>query len=144
MIVDGQALLPPAGALRLGDGLIDPQDLALRWRRKDQALRETGVLRGAGYAHRLGSSRIGPAALDLANLVTAGSAGVARYARTWRQLTGEPVPAATIGLGYEWAALPIPVEYLAWVAGNRPAPEVGTALDQIEAAIGRLSAENGI
>jgi hypothetical protein len=91
-----------------------------------------------------GSSRIGPAALDLANLGAADSAGVARYARTWRRLTGEPVPAATIGLGYRWAALQIPVQYLAWVAGNRPAPDVGTALDRIEAAIVRLSAENGI
>ena len=36
------------------------------------------------------------------------------------------MPAATIGLGHEWAALQIPMQYLAWVAGNRPAPEVGT------------------
>jgi hypothetical protein len=39
-----------------------------------------------------GSSRVGPAALDLANLVPAGSAGAARYARTWQQLTGSRCP----------------------------------------------------
>ena len=43
-----------------------------------------------------GGSRVGPAALDLANLVTADSADVARYAGTWQRLTGQPLPAGTL------------------------------------------------
>jgi Phosphotransferase enzyme family len=68
------------------------------------------VLVHAGQATLIdwGSSRAGPAALDLANLVAAVSADVAHYARTWQQLTGQPLPAATIELGYRWAALQIP------------------------------------
>jgi hypothetical protein len=57
--------------------------------------------------HR-GSSRIGPAALDLANLVRADSAEAARYAATWRELTGQPLPADVVDPGYRWAALQIP------------------------------------
>ena len=49
-----------------------------------------------------GSSRIGPAALDLANLVAVGSADVACYARTWQQLTGQPLTSDAIELGYQW------------------------------------------
>jgi hypothetical protein len=86
-----------------------------------------------------GSSRVGPAALDLANLVTAGSADVVRYARAWRQLTGQPLPAATIELGYRWAALQIPVQYLPWTIAYRPTPDVEASLDRIEQALGQLS-----
>jgi thiamine kinase-like enzyme len=87
-----------------------------------------------------GNSRVGPAALDLANLVTAGSADVERYARTWRQLTGQPLPSATLGLGYRWAALQIPVQYLPWTTGNRSTRDVEASLDQIERALGQLPA----
>ena len=52
-----------------------------------------------------GSSRIGPAALDL---------------------------------GYRWAALQIPVQYLPWTIGHRPARDVEAGLDQIEQALGQL------
>jgi Phosphotransferase enzyme family len=85
-----------------------------------------------------GSSRVGPAALDLANLVTADSASVARYARTWQELTGQPLPADAIDLGYRWAALQIPVQYLPWTIGHRPTRDAEAALDQIEQAIGQM------
>jgi hypothetical protein len=82
-----------------------------------------------------GNARIGPAALDLANLVTADSASVARYARTREQLTGQPLPAAVIDLGYLWAALQIPVQYLPWTIAHRSTREADAVLDQIEQAL---------
>jgi hypothetical protein len=82
-----------------------------------------------------GNARIGPAALDLANLVTADSVSVARYARTWEQLTGQPLPAAVIDLGYRWAALQIPVQYLPWTITHRSTREAEAVLDQIEQAL---------
>jgi hypothetical protein len=85
-----------------------------------------------------GSSRIGPAALDLANLVTADSAEVARYAATWRELTGEQLAAGVIERGYRWAELQIPVQYLPWTAGHRPTRDVEAALDRIEHALNQL------
>jgi hypothetical protein len=85
-----------------------------------------------------GSSRIGPAALDLANLVTADSPSVARYARTWQELAGEPLPAATIDLGYRWAALQIPVQYLPWTIAHRSTREAEAALDQITQALNQM------
>ena len=87
-----------------------------------------------------GSSRIGPAALDLANLVTVDSAEAARYAATWRELTGQPLPADAAGLGYRWAALQIPVQYLPWTIAYRPTRDVEAALDQIEQSLGQLPA----
>jgi hypothetical protein len=87
-----------------------------------------------------GSSRVGPATLDLANLVTADSAAVARYAQTWQELTGQPLPAAAINLGYRWAALQIPVQYLPWIVGHRSTRAAEAALDQIEQAIDQLAA----
>jgi Phosphotransferase enzyme family len=85
-----------------------------------------------------GNSRVGPAALDLANLVTADSPSVAGYARTWEQLTGQPLPSATIDLGYRWAALQIPVQYLPWGIGHRPTRAAEAALDRIEQALAQL------
>jgi thiamine kinase-like enzyme len=87
-----------------------------------------------------GSSRIGPAALDLANPVTSGSPDVAGYARTWQRLTGQPLAAAVIEQGYQWAALQLPVQYLPWTAGNRPAGDVEAALDRIEQTLSQLPA----
>jgi hypothetical protein len=87
-----------------------------------------------------GSCRVGPAALDLANLVPADSAGVARYARTWRQRTGNRLPGGALELGYRWAALQIPVQYLPWMAGHLPTSDVEAALDRIERALGGLHA----
>jgi Ser/Thr protein kinase RdoA (MazF antagonist) len=96
---------------------------------------------GAGRATLIdwGGSRVGPAALDLANLVTADSADVTRYAGTWLEHTGQPLPAGTVELGYRWAALQIPVQYLPWGAGHRPTADVEAALDRIEQAMDRLS-----
>jgi hypothetical protein len=100
------------------------------------------VLVQAGRATLIdwGSSRIGPAALDLANLVTAGSPKVAGYARTWQRLTGQPLAGAVIELGYRWAALQIPVQYLPWTAGYRPTRDVEAALDRIDQALSHLPA----
>jgi hypothetical protein len=100
------------------------------------------VLVQAGRATLIdwGSSRIGPAALDLANLVTAGSPDVAGYARTWQRLTGQPLAAAVIEQGYRWAALQIPVQYLPWTAGYRPTRDVEAALDRIDQALSHLPA----
>jgi thiamine kinase-like enzyme len=85
-----------------------------------------------------GSSRVGPATLDLANLVAAGSPDVARYTSTWAQQTGGPLPAGEIELGYRWAALQIPVQYLPWTAAHGQTRDVEAALDRIERAIGQL------
>jgi aminoglycoside phosphotransferase (APT) family kinase protein len=100
------------------------------------------VLVQAGQATLIdwGSGRVGPAALDLANLMPAGSPDLARYARTWPRHAGPPLPATAIELGYRWAALQIPVQYLPWVAGHRPTPDVAAALDRIEHALGQLPA----
>ncbi|HEY1640273.1 MAG TPA: phosphotransferase [Streptosporangiaceae bacterium] len=100
------------------------------------------VLAGAGQVTLIdwGSSRAGPAALDLASLVTAGSAEVARYAATWQRVTGQPLLAGTIERGYRRAALQIPVQYLPWTAGRRPAADVEAALDRIERALEQLAA----
>lgn len=87
-----------------------------------------------------GGCRVGPAALDLANLVPAGSADLARYARAWRQRTGRALDGDAIELGYRWAALQIPVQYLPWTAGHRPTGDVEAALDQIERAMSELEA----
>jgi hypothetical protein len=85
-----------------------------------------------------GSSRVGPAALDLANLVAASSKGKARYARRWHEHTGQPLPGDTIGLGYKWAALQIPVQYLPWTVEHLLTSDVNAALARIERALGQL------
>ena len=85
-----------------------------------------------------GSSRIGPAMLDLANLVEPDSAGFATYAATWRALTGLPLNPDEIGLGYRWAAVQLPVQYLPWVAAHRDTAAVDAALDRAERALAAL------
>ncbi|MEU7615357.1 aminoglycoside phosphotransferase family protein [Micromonospora rifamycinica] len=87
-----------------------------------------------------GSCRVGPAMLDLANLVTADSTGVARYADTWQRLTGQALPNATVELGYRWAGLQIPVQYLPWMIEHVPTHDVEAALDRVEQALNRLAA----
>ena len=86
-----------------------------------------------------GSARVGPAALDLANLVPADSPGVARYAAAWPALTGQPLPDGVLELGYRWAALQIPVQYLPWTAAHRPTTAFTKALDQIDQALAHLT-----
>jgi len=87
-----------------------------------------------------GSSRVGPAMLDLANLVAVGSAGVARYAETWQQLSGQALSAGAIELGYKWAALQIPVQYLPWMTEHLPTHDVEAALERAEHALDQLLA----
>lgn len=60
--------------------------------------------------------------------------------REWQQLTGQPPPAAAIELGYRWAALQIPVQYLPWTTAHQPTRDVEAALDRIERALGQLPA----
>jgi aminoglycoside phosphotransferase (APT) family kinase protein len=86
-----------------------------------------------------GSCRVGPAALDLANLVTADSPSVARYAEAWQRITGQPLSRDMIELGYRWAALQIPVQYLPWIAAHRATGDYEAALDRIEEAADDLS-----
>jgi hypothetical protein len=105
--------------------------------RRGPPRQRTGARR-PGHAHRLGQQPRRPGSARLANLVPAGSADIARYARAWQRLTGQPLPAATIELGYRWATLQIPVQYLPWTTGHRPTRDVEAALDQIERALGRL------
>ncbi len=85
-----------------------------------------------------GSNRVGPAALDLANLVPVGSPEVARYASAWQRLTGQPLPAAALELGYRWAALQIPVQYLPWTTAHQSTRDTEAALDRIEQALDNL------
>ena len=76
-------------------------------------------------------------------MVAASSADVARYAQTWQQHTGRPLPGDAIELGYQWVALQIPVQYLPWMAGHRRTRDVEAALDRIEQALGELEAQPG-
>lgn len=85
-----------------------------------------------------GGCRVGPAMLDLANLVTLDSDGFAVYRRTWKQVTGSPLDGDAAELGYRWAALQIPVPYLPWTLGHRPTAGVHAALDRAEQALALL------
>ena len=95
------------------------------------------VLVEAGQATLIdwGNSRVGPTALDLANLEAADSPSVARYARTWERVTGMPLPSVVIELGYRWAALQLPVQYLPWMLEHRSTGDVEAALDRVEQAL---------
>jgi hypothetical protein len=84
---------------------------------------------------RVTGCTVRPAALDLANLVPAGSPEVARYADTWQQLTGQPLSGAALELGYRWAALQIPVQYLSWTTAHQSTRDTEAALDRIEQAL---------
>src|SRR5262249_4036456 len=79
-----------------------------------------------------GSTRIGPPMLDLANLVDSDSDGFAAYKHTWRDLTGVPLDTGQIDVGYRWAALQLPTQYLPWVIQPPPTTEVGAALDHTD------------
>ncbi|HEX3753160.1 MAG TPA: hypothetical protein VHW06_21515 [Streptosporangiaceae bacterium] len=61
------------------------------------------------------------------------------YADTWRELTGQPLPPAQIQLGYRWAALQIPAQYLPWTAAHRPTSDYIATLDQIDQALTQLT-----
>ncbi len=85
-----------------------------------------------------GSSRVGPAMLDLANLVGTGSGSLATYRCSWQRLTGQPIDAEQVELGYRWADLQIPTQYLPWMMRHRPTAEVTGVLDRIERATAAL------
>ncbi|WP_330309526.1 MULTISPECIES: hypothetical protein [unclassified Streptomyces] len=49
-----------------------------------------------------------------------------------------PYGAHSAELGYRWAALQIPVQYLPWTMGNLTDAEVHDALDRAEQALAAL------
>lgn len=85
-----------------------------------------------------GSCRAGPAMLDLANLVPLDSDGFSVYRQTWHDVTGSSLDTDSAELGYWWAALQIPVQYLPWTMGNLTDAEVHDALDRAEQALAAL------
>ena len=85
-----------------------------------------------------GSARTGPAMLDLANVTSVGSDEFTAYVRAWERSAGRPLDPQAVELGYRWAALQIPVQYLAWVVSTRPPQAVAKALDRAEAALAAL------
>ena len=82
-----------------------------------------------------GSARVGSPMLDLANVAGTDSPGFTAYADAWRHGTGAALDPWAVQLGYRWASVQIPVQYLAWVVEFRPPAEVGRALDRAEAAL---------
>ncbi len=87
-----------------------------------------------------GSARIGPPMLDLANVTSLDAPGFAAYATAWHQSTGERLDQALVQLGYRWAAVQIPIQYLAWLVEYRSPAEVDGALDRAEHALALLRA----
>jgi aminoglycoside phosphotransferase (APT) family kinase protein len=85
-----------------------------------------------------GSCRIGPAMLDLANLVCLDSDAFAVYRDCWTRLTGAPLDADRAEAGYRWAAVQIPIQYLPWMVENLPTADVEAALDRAERALALL------
>jgi aminoglycoside phosphotransferase (APT) family kinase protein len=87
-----------------------------------------------------GSARVGPAMLDLANVTDVGSPQFSAYAQAWEDSTHQPLGAALVELGYLWAAVQIPIQYLAWVASSRSPEDVAVTLDRAEAGLAALPA----
>lgn len=87
-----------------------------------------------------GSARIGPPMLDLANLVRRDSEAFTTYAQTWREITGQSLDANQAALGYRWADVQLPIQYLPWTTQHLPVPRVEAALDKIEEALAALAA----
>jgi hypothetical protein len=77
--------------------------------------------------------------LDVANMVRKDSAAFATYADTWRELTGRPLDDDEAELGYRWAALQLPVQYLPWTMEHSPTASVDATLDRIEQALAALT-----
>ncbi len=73
--------------------------------------------------------------LDLANLVSADSEVFAVYRRTWEDQVGGHLDDSQTQLGYRWANLQIPVQYLPWTFDHRPSGAVDAALDEAERAL---------
>jgi len=87
-----------------------------------------------------GSSRIGPPMLDLANVTERDSTQFTAYAKAWEGATGSPLDSAEVELGYLWAAVQIPIQYLAWVVSARSLADVAATLDQAETGLSALPA----
>ncbi|MQY10003.1 hypothetical protein SRB5_01070 [Streptomyces sp. RB5] len=85
-----------------------------------------------------GSCRVGPAMLDLANLVPRDSDGFAVYRRSWEEAAGRSLDTDAAELGYRWAALQIPVQYLPWTIENQLTADVEASLDRAERALAEL------
>jgi aminoglycoside phosphotransferase (APT) family kinase protein len=85
-----------------------------------------------------GSCRVGPAMLDLANLVPLASPEFTGYRESCEELTQAPFDYEAAELGYRWAKLQIPIQYLPWMVGNRPTAEVEAALADAEEALAAL------
>lgn len=86
-----------------------------------------------------GSARIGPPMLDLANVTEPGSPGFAAYRTAWEQEAGDPLDPVQVDLGYHWAAVQIPLQYLPWTARHRPGDELAAAAGRAEAALAALA-----
>ena len=86
-----------------------------------------------------GSARIGTPMLDLANVTEPVSAGFAAYRAAWEQETGDPLDPVQVDLGYRWAAVQIPLQYLPWTARHRPGDELAAAAGRAEAALAALA-----
>ncbi|HVL07347.1 MAG TPA: aminoglycoside phosphotransferase family protein [Acidimicrobiales bacterium] len=98
------------------------------------------VADGDGVLVDWGSARVGSPMLDLANVAGMDSPGFTAYSDSWRHATGMALDPWTVQLGYRWAGVQIPIQYLAWVVEFRPSAEVGRALDRAEAALVALHA----
>ncbi len=96
------------------------------------------VADGEGVLVDWGSARVGSPILDLASVAARDSPGFSAYADAWRQATGAALDPASVELGYRWAAVQIPIQYLAWVVETRPAGEVDNALNRAEGALAAL------
>ena len=93
------------------------------------------VADGEGVLVDWGGARVGSPMLDLANVAGMDSAGFTVYSHAWRHATGAALDRWAVQLGYRWAGVQIPIQYLAWVVEFRPSAEVDRALDRAEAAL---------
>lgn len=93
------------------------------------------VADGEGVLVDWGSARVGSPMLDLANVARMDSPGFTAYSDAWRHATGAALDPWAMQLGYRWAAVQIPVQYLAWVVEFRSPAEVRRTLDRAEAAL---------
>ena len=97
------------------------------------------VSNGDGVLVDWGSARIGSPILDLANVARRDAPGFAAYAGACLRETGAALDPAAVELGYRWAAVQIPIQYLAWTIQARSAADVDQALDRAEDALAALT-----
>jgi aminoglycoside phosphotransferase (APT) family kinase protein len=85
-----------------------------------------------------GNARIAPAMLDLANVVSIGSANWQAYFAAWEQAGGPPQDPYQIRLAYYWAVVMVNLQYLPFAAAHRP-ENVQQMVERIRDASNRLS-----